>query len=234
VRLGTIFVVVVASGLTAASVPSALAAKPAVSSGGAAYAPVADVLPPTPAVAVTTPAPALPAPDGTVPGTAGTPALTGGQAYGVVGPVIPQVTVPGAVAKILPTGYAAAPADAPAPVQQAIFAANQIVGRPYVYGGGHKAFIASGYDCSGTVSFALHGGSLLTTPMDSSEFMRWGVAGHGQWITIFSSPSHVYMSIAGIRLDTSTAGDPSRLPGPRWRPLRTSNRGYKVRTIGGL
>jgi hypothetical protein len=162
------------------------------------------------------------------------PALTGGQAYGVVGPVIPQVTVPGAVAKILPGGYAAAPADAPPAVQQAIFAANQIVGRPYVYGGGHQAFVAAGYDCSGTVSFALHGGGMLATPMDSSEFMRWGVAGHGQWITIFSSPSHAYMSIAGIRLDTSTAGDPSRLAGPRWRPLRVSNRGYKVRTIVGL
>ncbi len=65
------------------------------------------------------------------------------------------------MAKLLPSGYAAAPADAPAAVQQAIFAANQIVGRPYVYGGGHQAFIASGYDCSGTVSYALHGGSLL-------------------------------------------------------------------------
>jgi cell wall-associated NlpC family hydrolase len=222
-------VVVVAAALAAAS--PALAKSP-VSNGGAAYT---DAAPAPVAAPPAAPIPATPAPAG-APATPGAvaPGITGGQAYGTIGPVIPQVIVAGAVAKILPSGYAAAPADAPAAVQQAIFAANQIVGLPYVYGGGHQAFIASGYDCSGTVSFALHGGSLLTAPMDSSQFMRWGVPGHGQWITIFSSPSHVYMTIAGIRLDTSTAGDPSRLPGPRWRPVRSSNRGFKVRTIAGL
>ncbi len=224
-RMRAISVVVVAAALAAAT--PALA-KPPVSNGGAAYTEAA----PAP-VSVAPPAAALPAAPAP-PGATVTPAVTGGQAYGTVGPVIPQVIVAGAVAKILPSGYAAAPADAPAAVQQAIFAANQIVGLPYVYGGGHQAFIASGYDCSGTVSFALHGGSLLTTPMDSSQFMRWGVSGHGQWITIFSNPGHVYMTVAGIRLDTSTAGDPSRLPGPRWRPVLRSNRGFKVRMIAGL
>jgi cell wall-associated NlpC family hydrolase len=230
--LSRIAVVVVAAGLTAATAPSALASN----SGGAAYS----AAPPPPPITVpATPVPALaspgapPAPATAPPGTATPPVDTGGQAYGTVGPVIPQVIVPGAVAKILPSGYAAAPAAAPAAVQQAIFAANQIVGLPYVWGGGHQAFIASGYDCSGTVSYALHGGSLLATPMDSSQFMRWGVSGHGQWLTIFSNPSHVYMTIAGLRLDTSTAGDPSRLPGPRWRPVLRSNRGFKVRTITG-
>ena len=232
-RLRVICVVVMAAGFSATATPAALA-KTAVNSGGAAYSDASVAAPPI----ATPPAPALP-----VPGTPGQnppapggpiPADTGGQAYGTVGPVIPQVTVPGTVAKILPSGYAAAPADAPAAVQQAIFAANQIVGLPYVYGGGHQAFIASGYDCSGTVSFALHGASLLTTPMDSSEFMHWGVRGAGQWITIYSNPGHVFMTIAGIRLDTSTAGDPSRLPGPRWRPLLRSHRGFKVRSLAGL
>jgi hypothetical protein len=222
VRLRAIFVVVMAAAL--AATPPALAKAP-VSNGGAAYSDAAPAPPvPAPGPAAAPAAPAAP----------GAPAITGGQAYGTLAPAVPQVIVPGAVAKILPSGYAAAPADAPAAVQQAIFAANQIVGLPYVYGGGHQAFAASGYDCSGTVSFALHGGSLLDTPMDSSQFMRWGVSGHGQWITIFSNPAHVYMAIAGIRLDTSTAGDPSRLPGPRWRPLLRSNRGFKVRTIAGL
>jgi cell wall-associated NlpC family hydrolase len=206
--------------------PPALAKSPA-NSGGAAYSEAAPAPTPAPAAASAPTGPAAP-------GAPTAPADTGGQAYGTLLPAIPQVIVPGAVARILPSGYAAAPAAAPAAVQQAIFAANQIVGLPYVYGGGHQAFIASGYDCSGTVSFALHGAGLITTPMDSSQFMRWGVAGHGQWITIFSSPAHVYMAIAGIRLDTSTAGDPSRLPGPRWRPLLRSNRGFKVRTIAGL
>ncbi len=232
-RLSRITVVVMAA--TAVTAPAALASSKA-NSGGAAYSdgPTTPALavPPLP-VAPALPVPAL-APGAPATTGAGGTGITGGQPYGAIGPAIPQVIVPGAVAKLLPSGYAAAPAAAPAAVQQAIFAANQIVGLPYVYGGGHQAFIASGYDCSGTVSYALHGGSLLATPMDSSEFMGWGVAGHGQWITIFSNPGHVYMTVAGLRLDTSTAGDPSRLPGPRWRPVRKSNRGFKVRTIAGF
>jgi hypothetical protein len=203
---------------------SAATANAKSSSGGAVYAP--PPLPPAPVV------PAVPA----VPGipTATMPAVTGGQVYGVVTPAVPPVVVPGLVAKILPNGYAAAPAGAPPAVQAAIFAANQIVGRAYVYGGGHQSFTSLGYDCSGTVSFALHGGNLLATPMDSSDFMRWGVRGPGQWITVFTNPSHAYMTIAGIRLDTSTAGDPSGLSGPRWRPLERSSRGFHARTLPGL
>ena len=91
-----------------------------------------------------------------------------------------------------------------------------------------------GYDCSGTVSFALHGGNLLATPMDSSDFMRWGVRGAGQWLTVYTNPSHAYMTIAGIRLDTSTAGDPSGLSGPRWRPIARSSKGFHARSVPGL
>ena len=165
--------------------------------------------------------------------TSGQPPATGGSAYGQADPTIPQLTVPGTVAKVV-HGYAEAPALAPPAVQQAIWTANAIIGKPYIYGGGHSAFTASGYDCSGTVSYALHGGLLLASPLDSGEFESWGLAGRGQWITIFANGGHAYMNIAGIRLDTSSAGDPSGKQGPRWRPLRRSNSGYRVRHPLGL
>jgi cell wall-associated NlpC family hydrolase len=138
-------------------------------------------------------------------------------------------TVPGATAEILPDGYAAAPAAAPPAVQQAIWAGNQLIGLPYLYGGGHASFIAAGYDCSGAVSYALHGGDLLSTTLDSTAFETWGLAGAGTWITVYTNPSHAFLEIAGIRFDTSTAGDPGGLPGPRWRPLLASTTGYLAR-----
>jgi hypothetical protein len=160
-------------------------------------------------------------------------APTGGREYGAPDPAY-HPTVPGAVAQIV-DGIAYAPTLAPLPVQQAIWAANQIVGKPYRLGGGHnRTFKSAGYDCSGTVSFALHGAGLLRRARDSSSFMRYGAMGRGQWITIFTNPGHAYMTIAGIRLDTSAADDPGGLRGPRWRPLRAANRGYKVRHPIGL
>jgi cell wall-associated NlpC family hydrolase len=140
----------------------------------------------------------------------------------------PQLLVPGSLARYV-GGYAAAPMNAPEAVQKVIWAANEIIGLPYIYGGGHASFISDGYDCSGTVSFALHGGDLLTTPMDSSEFEAWGSHGAGRWIAVFGNAGHAYMDIAGLRLDTSAADDPSNQQGPRWRPLRTNNAGYVVR-----
>ena len=122
----------------------------------------------------------------------------------------------------------------PAAIQQIIWSGNQIIGLPYIYGGGHQSFVSRGYDCSGTVSFALHGAALLTMPEDSSEFMAWGSHGVGRWVTIFSNPGHAYMTVAGLRLDTSAADDPSNQQGPRWRPLRTGNAGYSVRHPLGL
>lgn len=145
-----------------------------------------------------------------------------------------QPTVPGAVAQIV-DGMAYAPQDAPPAVQQAIWATNAIIGLPYRYGGGHRVgFTDTGYDCSGTVSYALHGAGLVKTPLDSSDFMRWGQRGAGQWITVWTNPGHAYMTIAGIRLDTSSAGDPSGLKGPRWRPLARSSRGFRARHPAGL
>lgn len=145
----------------------------------------------------------------------------------------PELLVPGSLARYV-NGYAAAPMNAPASVQQVIWTANQIIGLPYVFGGGHASFNSPGYDCSGTVSFALHGGELLKTPMDSSEFMHWGSHGAGRWIAVFGNAGHAYMDVAGLRLDTSAADDPTNQQGPRWRPLRSDNGGYTVRHPLGL
>jgi cell wall-associated NlpC family hydrolase len=153
---------------------------------------------------------------------------TGGSPVAASTPATPLLLVPGSRARYV-AGLAAAPMGAPAAIQQVIWAANQIIGLPYVYGGGHQSFDSSGYDCSGTVSFALHGASLLSTPEDSSELEGWGSQGIGRWVTVFSNPGHAYMTVAGLRLDTSAADDPSNQQGPRWRPLRRGNGGYTVR-----
>jgi cell wall-associated NlpC family hydrolase len=158
---------------------------------------------------------------------------TGGSAVEAAANTTPQLLVPGSLARYV-DGLAAAPMSAPVAVQEVIWAGNQIIGLPYIYGGGHASFQSPGYDCSGTVSFALHGGSLLATPEDSSEFMVWGSHGVGRWITIFSNPSHAYVDVAGLRLDTSGADDPSNQQGPRWRPLRPGNGGFTIRHPRGL
>jgi cell wall-associated NlpC family hydrolase len=162
--------------------------------------------------------------------TAPVPApTTGGAAYGEPNPATTQLT-PEQTATVLPNGMAAAPATAPQEVKDAIAAANEIVGKPYVYGGGHNAkFLSRGYDCSGTVSYALHGADLLRSPLDSSSFMRWGLKGAGTWMTIYTNPSHAFAVIAGLRLDTSAAGDPSGAKGPRWRPVLRSTKGFTAR-----
>jgi len=153
---------------------------------------------------------------------------TGGSPVGVTASSKPQLLVPGSLARYV-RGLAAAPMSAPAAVQEMIWAGDQIVGLPYIYGGGHGSFESPGYDCSGTVSFALHGAGLLATPEDSSELESFGSHGLGRWVTIFSNPGHAYVDVAGLRLDTSAADDPSNQQGPRWRPLRQQNSGYSVR-----
>jgi hypothetical protein len=167
---------------------------------------------------------------GTAPSSTSTAPVTasGGREYGAEDPSL-QPIVAGSVAKLQSNGLAAAPLGAPPEVQNAIWAANQIIGRPYVYGGGHRSFMSHGYDCSGTVSFALHGASLLRSPLDSGSFMRWGLAGKGDWFTIYTNPGHAFAVIAGLRLDTSPAGDSSGLRGPRWRPVLRSTRGFRAR-----
>jgi hypothetical protein len=155
------------------------------------------------------------------------------------------MVTPGATAKLLPDGTAAAPAGAPVAVQRAIFAANRLQHKPYVYGGGHQSFRSAGYDCSGTVSYALHGARLLRSPLDSSSFMSWGLSGPGQWITVYTNPGHAFAVIAGLRLDTSRAGmygvrvsrrvaASSLETGPRWRPLLRDTTGFTARHPAGL
>lgn len=154
-------------------------------------------------------------------------AATGGAEFGTEIP-LDTPTVPGSVAKII-DGIAYAPEDAPEAVKMVIWKGNEIVGMPYRYGGGHGSFEDTGYDCSGTISYALNGGGLLKRPRDSRSFFRYGARGAGDWITIFTNSGHAYMTVAGIRLDTSAADDPQGGKGPRWRPLRKSDRGYRVR-----
>ena len=152
----------------------------------------------------------------------------GGAAFGAI-PRMLRPTVPGDVG-VIRGNIAYAPENAPLAVQQAIWAANKLRNKPYVYGGGHQSFRSRGYDCSGTVSFALHGGGLLDSPLDSSSFMKWGERGRGQWITVYTNPGHAFVVIAGIRLDTSGAGE----SGPRWRTEVRSLRGYKARHPEGF
>jgi peptidoglycan hydrolase-like protein with peptidoglycan-binding domain len=123
---------------------------------------------------------------------------------------------------------AIAPDSAPQEVKDAIAAANRITTKPYKYGGGHGQWKDSGYDCSGSVSYALHGGGLLKSPLDSSSFMSWGSAGKGEWITVYANSGHAYTIIAGLRFDTSAAGA-SGGSGPRWRNKWRSPSGYTVR-----
>jgi len=127
---------------------------------------------------------------------------------------------------------ATAPADAPQPVKDAIAAANAITDKPYKYGGGHGSWEDSGYDCSGAVSYALHGGDLLDTQLDSSSLESWGTAGAGEWITVYANSGHAYVVIAGLRFDTS--GGTNGESGPRWRTTTRPTSGYVVRHPDGL
>ncbi|HEX5608523.1 MAG TPA: hypothetical protein VFX45_00360 [Solirubrobacterales bacterium] len=132
---------------------------------------------------------------------------------------------------ILLTGIALPPPDAPEAVKGAINAANTIVGRPYIWGGGHQSWYSSGYDCSGSVSFALFGGGLIPRPLTSGDLMRWGAPGPGHWITVYASPSHTYVEIAGLRWDT--VGDENGT-GPRWHLATAAPDGFAVRHPPGL
>jgi cell wall-associated NlpC family hydrolase len=128
-------------------------------------------------------------------------------------------------------GLAIAPADAPAAVKAVIAAGNKIAFKPYIFGGGHASFNAAGYDCSGSVSYALHGGGLLSSPEDSGEFESYGAAGRGQWITVWANSGHVYMYVAGLRFDTSAQ---SSTGGSRWTTQGRSSSSYVVRHPRGL
>ena len=124
-----------------------------------------------------------------------------------------DIPAPAGHATLDANGDAIPPSNAPLAIRGVIEAANQIDDLPYIWGGGHGSFTASGYDCSGAVSFALHGGGLLDSPLDSTGFEVWGEPGGGNWITVFANSGHAWAYIAGLRWDT---GGPGGGSGPRW------------------
>jgi cell wall-associated NlpC family hydrolase len=138
------------------------------------------------------------------------------------------VGVAGEKAVINIDGTATAPASAPQQVKDIIAAGNEIHDKPYRYGGGHGRWRDSGYDCSGSVSYALHGAGLLDESMPSGSFTDWGEAGKGTWVTLYANGGHMYMVVAGLRFDTSGA-EPSR-----WQADMRSGSGYAVRHPAGL
>jgi cell wall-associated NlpC family hydrolase len=133
-------------------------------------------------------------------------------------------------ARVLGDGTAVAPEDAPDVVKRVILAANEIAKFPYKWGGGHGAWRDNGYDCSGSVSFALAGAGLLGRPLTSGLFMNYGAPGRGQWITIYANSGHIFMVVAGLRFDTSGQGR----AGTRWQADARSTEGFAVRHVPGL
>jgi cell wall-associated NlpC family hydrolase len=152
----------------------------------------------------------------------------GGAVY--VKPPAPTKTVPGQKGTVTADGFAVPPSSAPAAVKSAIAAGNEIAKTPYKWGGGHGSWTDSGYDCSGSVSYALHAAGLLDSPLVSGGFSNWGDPGTGKWITLYSNAGHVYMVIAGLRFDTSAQ---SRT-GSRWTTEARSPSGFKVTHPAGL
>ncbi len=166
---------------------------------------------------------------GAATGGAGVPAPPPAGPSGGIGTA--PLTTPMPTAQLSRDGKTAVPpAAAPQAVKDAIYAANRIAGKPYRYGGGHRRFKDSGYDCSGAVSFALRGGALIKRPLHSTAFLGWGDAGRGQWITVYTNPGHAYVVIAGLRFDTSGPGP----RGPNWRKAARSSRAYTARHPHGF
>ena len=142
---------------------------------------------------------------------------------------LPAPLNPGQEAQLITESEASAPASAPQAVKDVIAAANSIADTPYIWGGGHGSFESSGYDCSGSVSYALHGGGLLESPLDSTGLETWGEPGPGRWITVYANSGHAWMVVAGISFDTSGGA------GPRWHdPWASSPEGFIARHPAGL
>ena len=138
-------------------------------------------------------------------------------------------------AKLRKDGTALAPADAPPAIQAAIAAGNAIHTLPYHWGGGHRTFYDSGYDCSGAVSYVLHAAGFLASPMPSGPLASsWGAFGKGRWITVYANASHAYMVVAGLRFDTSAVGERlNQGSGPRWRRTKRKSVGYTAKYYPG-
>jgi hypothetical protein len=142
-----------------------------------------------------------------------------------------NICAPTAKARLLENGMLVPPKSAPPQVKQVITAANKIRLKPYIWGGGHARWWDAGYDCSGSVSYALHGGEFIDSPMPSGPMAKWGLPGEGRWITVYTNPGHAYAVIAGFRWDTS--GDTSGT-GPRWHEDLRDNVGFVSRHPAGF
>jgi cell wall-associated NlpC family hydrolase len=136
----------------------------------------------------------------------------------------------GAKGRVLADGRAVAPSDAPMIVRDVIRAGNVIAKTPYLWGGGHGSWSSVGYDCSGSVSFALAGAGLVDAPLTSGDLARWGASGPGRWITIYANAGHVFMVVAGLRFDTGAL----RGSGTRWQPSERNTAGFAARHPEGL
>jgi hypothetical protein len=143
--------------------------------------------------------------------------------------------VPGR-AKLRKDGTAVAPSNAPSQIQAAIAAGNAIHTYPYRWGGGHRSFLDSGYDCSGAVSYVLHAAGFLTSPMPSGPLATsWGQPGKGFWLTVYANAGHTYMVVAGLRYDTSSGGEKlNQGSGPRWRKTKRKPLGYTAKYWPGF
>jgi peptidoglycan hydrolase CwlO-like protein len=143
--------------------------------------------------------------------------------------LIPAPLNPGQEVEVISESEASAPASAPQAVKEVVAAANSIATTPYIWGGGHGSFESSGYDCSGAVSFALHGAGLLESPLDSTGLSTWGEPGPGEWITVYGNAGHAWMVVGGVSFDTSGGA------GPRWHdPWASSPEGFVARHPTGL
>ena len=137
---------------------------------------------------------------------------------------------PGDKAKLNADGTAIAPEGAPEAVKQIIAAGNRVATKPYKWGGGHGRWEDSGYDCSGSVSFALRGAGLMKSPLASYGFFNWAESGKGRWVTIYTNSGHMYMVVAGLRFDTSGRGE----TGSRWQSATRDPGAFTVRHPAGL
>ncbi len=135
-------------------------------------------------------------------------------------------------ATALENGVALPPLEAPEAVLNVIRAGNIIARTPYKWGGGHGRFQDNGYDCSGSVTYALYYAGLIDGPHTSGDLMAYGKPGPGKWITIYANGGHVYMTVAGIRFDTSAASSTNHFS--RWQNALRTNGGFEVRHPPGL
>ena len=184
-------------------------------------APVAGETAASAALPVEDPADAAPAPSGAASST------PRGRIKGNTGPTSDAAI---SQADVLKNGIALPPIEAPQPVRQIIEAGNSIARAPYLWGGGHGKWLDKGYDCSGSVSYALASAGLLNAPLDSGRLMSWGAPGPGKWVTIYTNPGHVFLVVAGVRFDTSG----TRSTGSRWQKTMRAGGGFVARHPPGL